>query len=321
MPARIAFQFPHERNAPVNELLSYIRTADDLGYDTILVPEAWGREAFSTLGWIAANTSRVRLGPGIVNVFSRTPSLIAQSIASLDAISGGRAVLGLGTSGPTVVENWHGIKYERGLRRTRECVEIVRLALSGGRVDYSGEIFRLQGFRLGFKPIRDRIPIYIASMGPRNNALTREIADGWTPIWMPFLGLRSVRTEMGSKVDAAPCIIACVTDPPERAFDMIRSHVAYYIGGMGTFYRDTVARFGLEAEARRIHALWQSGKRTEAVEAVTNDLISQLAIAGSREQCRERLAAYREAGADMPVIVIPHAAPHDVLLKTLEALA
>ncbi len=321
MPARIGFQFPHERSAPRDEILSYIQLVDDLGYDTIFVPEAWGRDAFTTLGWIAANTKRARLGTGIVNVFSRTPALLAQSIATLDEISGGRAVLGLGTSGPVVIESWHGQKFERGLRRTRETVEIVRLALSGARVDYAGEIFHLRDFRLGFKPLRDRVPIYIASMGPKNNALTGEIADGWTPIWLPLSGIAQARNEVGRQVDIAPCVMACVTDPPERAFDLIRSHVAYYVGGMGTFYRDTVARFGFPEDAARIHQLWQSGQRKEAVQAVSNAFISEVAIAGSPDACRKRLEEYRQAGVDMPVIVIPHGAPPDVFRKTLETLA
>src|SRR5207247_10562617 len=141
--------FPHERNASREELLSYVKLVDELGYDTIFVPEAWGRDAFTTLGWIAAHTKRVRIGTGIVNVFSRTPALIAQSVATLDEISGGRAVLGLGTSGPGVIERWHGMRFEDGLRRTRETVEIVRMALSGERVNYAGQIFKLQDFRLG----------------------------------------------------------------------------------------------------------------------------------------------------------------------------
>ena len=133
MTNRIAFQFPHERNVPRSELLSYVQLVDDLGYDTIFVPEAWSRDAFTTLGWIAANTRRAKIGPGIVNVFSRTPALIAQSIATLDELSGGRAVLGLGTSGPVVIENWHGMKFERGLQRTREAVGIIRMASFGSQ--------------------------------------------------------------------------------------------------------------------------------------------------------------------------------------------
>jgi len=321
MSPRIGFQFPHERNAPREEILSYIRAVDDLGYDTVFVPEAWGRDAFTTLGWIAANTRRIRLGPGIVNIYSRTPSLIAQSIATLDEISVGRAVLGLGTSGPVVIENWHGMKFERGLRRTEEAVEIVRLALTGARLDYDGEIFKLRNFRLGFKPHRDRVPIYLASMGPKNNALTGRIADGWTPIWLPLNGIAEARSEIGASIDIAPCVMACVTDRPEEAFDLIRPHVAYYVGGMGTFYRDAVARFGFAAEAGTVHELWQAGKRKEAIHAVTDDLIGSLAIAGTAEACRERLAEYRANGVDMPVIVVPHGAPQEVFMRTLETLA
>lgn len=322
---RIAFQFPHERNAPRQEILSYVQAVDSLGYETIFVPEAWSRDAFTTLGWIAANTAKVCVGTGIVNVFSRTPALIAQSIATLDELSGGRAVLGLGTSGPVVIASWHGMRFERGLRRTRETVEIVRLALSGAKVDYEGEIFKLSNFRLGFKPLRSSVPIYIASVGPKNNALTGEIADGWMPTWLPFAGIPAARAEVMSvtpdrKVDFAPCIMACVSDPPELAFDMIRPHVAYYVGGMGTFYRDVVARFGFPDVAEKVHELWQSGKRKESIQAVTNDLISQVALAGSATDCRRRLEQYREAGVDVPVIVIPHGAPHDIFLKTLESL-
>jgi F420-dependent oxidoreductase-like protein len=320
MSSRLAFQFPHERNAPREELLSYVRLADELGYDTIFVPEAWGRDAFTTLGWIAANTRKIRMGPGIVNIFSRTPSLIAQSIATLDEISAGRAVLGLGTSGPVVVRDWHGVSFEHGLQRMRETVEIVRLAVAGARLDYAGDIFKLKNFRLGFKPVRERIPLYIASMGPKNNALTFEIADGWTPIWLPLSAIAAMRPAR-PEVDVAPCVMTCVTDPPERAFDLIRPHVAYYIGGMGTFYRDALSRSGFPEEANRIHALWQSNQRKDAVTAVSNALIAELAIAGSAEDCRRRLEQYRQNGAAMPVIVVPHGAPADVFTRTLEALA
>lgn len=319
--SRIAFQFPHERKSSIDELLRYIRRADELGYETVFVPEAWSRDAFTTLGWIAANTKNIRIGTGIVNVFSRSPGLIAQSIATLDQISGGRAVLGLGTSGAKVIENWHGMKFERGLQRTRETVEIVRLALTGQRVDYDGEIFHIRGFRLGFQPIRNRIPIYIAAMGPKNNKLAGEIADGWMPIWLPVRSFSAARAEVSTSVEAAPCVMACVTDPPERAFDLIRPHVAYYLGGMGTFYRDTVARFGFQEIAIRVYDLWQSGRRTEAVQAVTDALISALAFAGSASECREGLNAFRASGADLPVIVIPPSAPAEVFMNTLEAMA
>lgn len=321
MTDRLGFQFPHERNAPPEELLSYARLADELGYDTIFVPEAWARETFSTLGWLAANTKRIRLGPGVANVFSRTPALLAQATATLDEISGGRAVLGLGTSGPVVIESWHGMKFDRGLRRTRETVEIVRLALSGAKVDYEGEIFKLRNFRLGFKPLREHVPIYIGSLGPKNNAQTFEIADGWIPIWTPLAAIESAVIDRRYSVDIAPNVMACVAEPEERAYDLVRPHLAYYIGGMGTFYRDVMARFGFAEEANRIYVLWQSGKRKEAVEAVTNTMIDGLGIAGSADRCRARMAEYRKAGVHMPVIAVPHGASRDVFIRTLEAFA
>jgi F420-dependent oxidoreductase-like protein len=318
--ARLAFQFPHERNAPRSELLSFVKLADDVGYDTIFVPEAWYRDAFTTLGWIAANTRRVRLGPGIVNVFSRTPALIAQSTATLDELSGGRAILGLGTSGPVVIEDWHGVKFESALQRTRETVEIVRQALSGAKVDYNGEIFKLRNFRLGFTAPRTQVPIYLASMGPKNNALTGEIADGWTPIWLPCEGIPAALKEIGKRLDVAPCVVACVTDSVEQGRDLVRPHLAYYVGGMGTFYRDAMARFGFSAEAAAIHSLWRSGHRREAVHAVTDRMVDSVAAVGPAEQCRNRISDYRQSGVDMPVLVMPHGASADIVRNTLESL-
>ncbi len=317
---RIAFQFPHDRGTTGDELLSYAILADELGYDTVFVPESWNRDAFTTLGVIAARTKNVRLGPGIVNVFSRTPALIAQSIATLDEASGGRAVMGLGISGPAVIEGWHGVPFEGALRRTREVVEIIRLALGGGPVDYSGEIFRLKGFRLGFRPIRKDVPIFIASIGPKNNRLTGEIADGWLPIWLPLVGFASALEEVGGVKEVAPTIMACVGEDKPALRDMVRPHLAYYVGGMGTFYKNVVARFGFRNEAEKVHALWQSGKRREAVSAVSDAMIDQLAALGSRDECRRRLDEFRAAGATLPVVAVPHGASRVQIERTLGEL-
>ena len=317
---RIGFQYPHERKASTDELLGYARLADRLGYDTIFVPESWSRDAFTTLGAIAAVTDRVRLGPGIVNVFSRSPALIAQSIAALDELSGGRAVLGLGTSGPAVIENWHGLAFERALRRTRETVEIVRLALKGSRVDYDGEIFNLKGFRLGFRPVRDNVPIFIASIGPRNNRLAGEIADGWLPIWLPLQGFGDALKEVGSVSEAAPNIMAAVGKDREQLYDLVRPHVAYYVGAMGTFYRNVVSRFGFQAEAARIHELWQRGRRTEAESVVSDAMVDQLSAVGTAGECRDRLDQFRDLGATLPVVMVPHGASREVFEATLEGL-
>jgi alkanesulfonate monooxygenase SsuD/methylene tetrahydromethanopterin reductase-like flavin-dependent oxidoreductase (luciferase family) len=141
------------------------------------------------------------------------------------------------------------------------------------------------------------------------------------PIWVPFGAFATARAEVNPSIDTAPCVMACVTDPPELAFELIRPHIAYYVGGMGTFYRDVVARFGFADDALRIHELWQSGHRKEAVQAVSINLISQLAFAGSADECRKQLDAFRNAGADMPVIVIPHGASREIFTKTLQAFA
>ena len=153
-------------------IIALARRADELGYDSLWVGESWGRDVFTVLTMMACHTGRIRLGTGIVTVFSRTPALVAQSIASLDVASQGRAVLGLGTSGRIVIEEWHGVKYDRPVERTREYIDIVRMALAGQRVDYQGSLFQLSRFRLTFSPVQERIPIYVASLGPRNLALT-----------------------------------------------------------------------------------------------------------------------------------------------------
>ena len=318
--SRIALQLPHDRPAPLSEIIDFGVAADKLGYDTLLVPESWTWDAFTTLGAIAVRTRGIRLGPGIVNVFSRTPALIAQSIATLDELSGGRAVLGLGISGPVVIENWHGIRFEHALERTRETVEIVRMALRGEQVRYSGRIFKLKQFRLGFKPTRDKVPIFIASIGPKNNRLAGEIGDGWHPIWLPRQKFEEALAEVGPVAEVAPTIMTCVGNDREALFNMVRPQVAYYVGGMGTFYRNVVARFGFEEEASRIHDLWQGGQRKQAVATVSDGMVDQLAAVGTADECRERIDEYRRGGATLPVIAVPHLASRSRVLETLEAL-
>ncbi|MFX0116245.1 MAG: LLM class flavin-dependent oxidoreductase, partial [Candidatus Hodarchaeota archaeon] len=160
---------------------------EQLGYDSIWVPEIWGRDAFTFLAQLAMYTKKIRIGTAIVNMFSRSPATLATTAASLDEISNGRFVLGLGLSGPIVIEDWHGAKWSQPLQRTREYFEIIRLIISGERVNYNGEIFHLKNFRLPghFKPVRSNIPIFLAALGPKNMTLAGEIADGWFPIWAP----------------------------------------------------------------------------------------------------------------------------------------
>ena len=322
------------RSTNDDEIIAVTRRADELGYDTVWTGEAWGRDVFTVLTMIACHTSRLRLGTGIATVFSRTPSMIAQSIASLDVISKGRAVLGLGTSGRLVVEGWHGLKYERPLERTREYIEIIRMALAGQRVNYQGRNFQLSRFRLQFSPVQERIPIFVASLGQRNVALTGELADGWLPTWIHVDHLPGMKAQLdegaqksgrsAGDLTAAPQILSYVTRNDEEKAEarrLLSGHMAYYVGGMGTYYNDLFQRYGYGEEAQRVREAWASNERERAASMFSDDILDKLTIWGDVEECRDKLAKYRENGADMPVIGFPHGCPLDASIRTLEALA
>ncbi|HZY31532.1 MAG TPA: LLM class flavin-dependent oxidoreductase, partial [Candidatus Methylomirabilis sp.] len=226
------------------DVIELVRLAEERGYEAVFVPESWGYDAITTLTELAVQTRTIKLGTGILPVWSRTPALLAMTAASLDDLSGGRFILGLGISGPVVIQDWHGVPFERPIQRTREAIAIIRLALAGDRVTHDGEIFRVQRFRLEFDPPRPRIPIYIASIGPKNLQLTGEVADGWLPIYCSPESLALMRQEVvagaqaagrdPAAVEVAPYILACLSEDPEVGRRLARSHLAYYIGGMGT---------------------------------------------------------------------------------------
>ena len=315
-------------------LIALAQRADELGYDTLWTGESWGRDVFTILTMVACHTHRIRVGTGIATIFSRTPALTAQSIASLDVVSQGRAVLGLGTSGRIVVEEWHGVKYDKPLERTREYVDIIRTILSGERLDHRGEFFTLGRFRLPFSPVQARIPIYIASLGPRNLALTGEVADGWLPTNVHLDHLPEMKDQVkvaaskaGRKMEditVAPFVLACATRRAAEGAEakgLLRSHLAYYIGGMGFYYSRLFSRYGYVEETRLIREAWAKNQRGEAASMVTEEMLDKVTILGDAEECRGQLERYRASGADMPVIVFPHRSSPEAQLYTLEALA
>ena len=287
MPSRrLALHVPVGDGLSRQETIDLVRRAEELGYESAWAGESWGFDAFTTLAWIASHTSRIGLGTHIATMFSRTPAMTAQSAASLDSIANGRLTLGLGTSGPIVVERWHGQRWEQPLQRTREFVDIIRLALSGERLDYDGRIFRLRGFALRDKPVRPAIPIMVASIGPRNIELTGEIAEGWLPIFMRRDALPSLRESLTAgaarsgrdpaAIEVAPSVLAAASDSPEEARALVRAHIAFYVGGMGAFYHRMMQRFGWEEEAERIRQEWaRPGRegRDAAAAAVTDEMI------------------------------------------------
>lgn len=323
---------PRQEDGDLSAVLDLVREAEDLGYHSVWMGESWGREIFTCLTTLALGTRRIHLASGIINVFSRSPALIAMGAATLDEVSGGRFTLGLGASGQIVIEQWHGIPFQHPLQRTREYIEIIRLALSGQRVNYQGRFFRLQNFRLAFTPRRANLPIFVAAMGPQNLRLTGELADGCIPFLPSLSRFREVYLkplEEGAKakgrslteVVVAPYIITAVSPDGDAARALARAHMAYYIGGMGVYYNNLVRRYGYVEEAEAIRQAWQQRDRERAARLVTDSMLDDMALAGTPAQCRERLEAYQAAGVTLPVLAFAHGSSREMVREALHALA
>jgi len=324
-----------------DEQLGMAQEADRLGYDSIWAAEAYGSDAATVLAWIAAGTGKAKVASGIFQMPARTPAMTAMTAATLDNISGGRFVLGLGISGPQVVEGWHGQPFDRPLRRTREYVEIVRKALARETLAYDGEIYKLprpngagKPLKLIIAPVQDRIPIYLAAIGPQNTALTFEIADGWLPtifapdhldVFRPAMDEGAARGGRAvSDVDIAPMTSVAIYDDVEEARNFMRPYLALYIGGMGSrdknFYNQLVTRYGYGDEAREIQDLYLSGKQAEAMAKIPAELIDKVSLCGPRDAVAERLDVYRDAGVGT-LLASPVAATHEERLRVLRDLA
>ena len=294
------------------ELIELARTAEKLGYDSAWAAEAWGVDAITPLAWLGAQTERIKLGTAIMQLPGRSPANAAMTAATLDLMSGGRFLMGLGTSGPQVVEGWHGQDWGRPLGRTREYVEIVRAALRRERLEHHGAHYDIpvrggtglgKPLRLMVRPLRSEVPIYLAANGPKAVELAFEIGDGWLPIFWSPEQARSVfpldRARPG--FDVAPSAPAIVTDDVEAGRAVLKEFYAFYIGGMGArsknFYNDLFSRYGYEGEAREIQELFLSGNQREAVAKVPDAFVDEVALVGPVERIRDRLAAWRESGA------------------------
>jgi F420-dependent oxidoreductase-like protein len=295
------------------ELISLAQEAERLGYDSAWAAEAWGTDSVTVLSWLAAVTSRVKVGTAIMQIPARTPAMTAMTAATLDLMSGGRFLLGLGTSGPQVVEGWHGQAWGRPLTRTREYVELVRKALRREAVALEGREYEVpyrgedasglgKPLKLMMRPLRGEIPIYLAALSPKNVALAFEIADGWLPIFFSPEKAHSVFDFPDSDgFEIAPSVMVVLIDDVELARDVVRPVLALYVGGMGAkganFYNALVSRYGYEAEARKIQDLFLDGKQRDAAAAVPDALIDEVALVGPKERIAQRLDAWRESGA------------------------
>jgi F420-dependent oxidoreductase-like protein len=323
----------------VDELADY----EKAGLDIVFVPEAYSFDAVSQLGFIAARTERLQIASGILQTYSRTPTLTAMTAAGLDYVSEGRFVLGIGASGPQVIEGWHGVPYHAPVGRTREIIEICRMVWRRERLSYEGKYYKLplpadQGTGLGKPlklinhPVRERIPIVVASLGPKNVEMTAELAEGWEPIfyipekagtvWGDALAKgRAKRDPSLGELDVVAQASLAIGDDVEGFLEFGRPMAALYVGGMGAkgknFYNDLARRYGFEKEAEEIQDLYLAGKKQEAAEKVPYELLQKTSLIGTEGFVRDRLAALKESGVTT-LNVTPIAADHEARVKLIE---
>ena len=323
--------------------LGLVQEAEAAGFDSVWAAEAYGSDAATVLAWLAGQTSKIKLGSAIFQMPARSPAMTAMTAATLDQLSGGRMLLGIGTSGPQVAEGWHGRRFGKQLQRTREYVEVVRMALRRERVAFEGETLTLplpdgpgKALKLTIAPVQERMPIYLAAIGPKNTTLGAEIADGWIPTlfspehvaeFRPLLEEGFARAGGGKgfdDFDIAPTVNVFVTDDVESARDAMRPYVALYVGGMGSrkqnFYNQLVQRYGFEDAAREVQDLYLEGKKDEAAAALPGELIDTLCLVGPPDVVRERLRVYRAAGVGT-LIISPMAWTFADRLAQLRAVA
>ena len=315
----------------VAQAVATVQHAESLGFDSAWTAEAYGTDAVTPLTWLTAHTERIKLGPAIMQMPARTPAMTAMTAATLDGMSGGRFLLGLGLSGPQVVEGWHGQPYGKPLGKTREYVDIVRTILRReAPLEHHGTHYDIpyrgadatglgKPLKLIIHPRRADIPIYLAAIGPKNVELCAEIADGLLPIFFsPFRfdeaygkALRAGFEKAGGgkrmqSFDVAPTVAVIVGDEPERLADFIRPMIALYVGGMGArgrnFYNDLACRYGFEAEAKLIQDLYLDGKKQEAAAAVPFELVDEVSLLGPRERIADRIEAWKESGVGTLIV-------------------
>ena len=321
--------------------LEIVQEAEKLGYDSVWTAEAYGSDSATVLAWLAGQTTKIRLGSGIFQMPGRSPAMTAMTAATIDQLSGGRMILGIGSSGPQVAEGWHGQRFGKQLQRTREYVAVVRKALARERLEFHGETLELplpdgpgKALKLTIAPVQEHIPVYLAAIGPKNTALAGEIADGWIPtLFSPehVSELRPLLQEGADRVarsldgfDIAPTVNVFVTDDLKAARDAMRPFIALYVGGMGSrkqnFYNNLVCRYGFEADAKVIQDFYLEGKREEAMAAIPDALIDMVSLCGPKDVVRERLAIYRDAGVGT-LGITPIAFTKDDRLEQLRLVA
>ena len=333
MARRISMGFNWQGPLDREKAFESARIADEVGVDSMWVAEAWGRDAFSLLTLVADRTKHIKLGTSIVNIYSRSPAALAQHFATLDELSEGRVIIGLGTSGKRVIEHFHGVPFEPSLTRLRETVELLRLFFAHEPVKYDGRLFKLErGFTLRFDPVRKYVPIFLATLRPKAVRLTAEKADGWMPTMIPLRNLKEAANEvLGMVRDAgrdpaeftirAPGGITVANDPDaqRRARNGQAAGLAFYCARMGDYYYEQLSRHGFQAEADAVRAAWKEGGAAAGTGAVPDAMLDQLGFVGTTEACVERLEQLEAAGANQFGVSVMERDP-DKIGRTLETL-
>jgi alkanesulfonate monooxygenase SsuD/methylene tetrahydromethanopterin reductase-like flavin-dependent oxidoreductase (luciferase family) len=320
---RIGIVLPEYADKSADWLVEYAEDAVANGFNSVWVGEGWGYNPFALLNRVAECTD-CGLGTCIANVFARSPAALAANALALHDVSDGQFVLGLGASTPMVVEGFHGQSFERPLRRIRETIEIVDLALAGERIEYDGEVFDVSGFKLNHAD-EANVPVLNAALGTTNIAMSIDFADGLLPHLMPLPAIGDAITEARERANrdrelhVAPSIPTAVSDDPEKARSVLASHVAYYAGSTD-FYNDVIADHGFPEEAAAIQEAWRSGDKAAAADAVTPELQNALGIAGTPEQARERVNELLNGIVDTALISFPQGASDEMFRATIEAL-
>ncbi len=313
----------------------YLRAAtlaDELGYDSFWVPEAWGYEIFTLLTEMAVATKRIKLGTGIVNVYSRSPGLIAMSAATVDEISEGRFILGIGTSGAKVIEGFHGRPFVKPLSQVRDVIRVCRALFAGEKISDAGaELQQYRPFKLEMKPTRRDIPIYVAALKQKAIESVGELADGWMPTFWPYDRLNEGREWIAtgaaragrdpSKIVTAP-FTTMLPIGTEGASLMAKRVISFYIGGMGDYYIELLSRFGFADDCKKIADLYLNKEtRAAAAAAVPDAMIEALTISGDPAHCIEELRRRRSFGLDLPILNLPNDMPWEMIEMFIRGMA
>lgn len=286
----------------IDEILGCVSNLQKNKPDTVWIPETWGMENFSMLSTVSQKIDS-KIGSSIINIYSRSPALISMGAVTVDTLSKGRLILGLGTSSPPIVENFHGYDFGKPVSRMREYVDVIRKITSGGKINHDGEFFHLKGFSLLIKPIREKIPIYLAAVNQKMVELTWEIGDGAIFYLRPINELKETISKMQAKrkVDSTCQIITAVSEDSEEALNRVKTTLAFYVS-VGTVYREFLAKNGFANETKNIYEEFLKSGLESVEQYVSDHMANSLTIYGTPEECKKKLQEFRDTGIDLPII-------------------